>query len=101
MQQHFFRLGREIGELPNWISVLRQPRLVVFATLRCLPIRASIGMPRHALLAVAAEHRRACDDVVAGLEIGDGLSDFLDYAGSLVAEDRGPAKRIAPLDEMQ
>src|SRR5260370_40414449 len=58
-------------------------------------------MPRHALFAVAAEHRRTCDDVVARLEIGDGLADLLDYPGGLMAEDRGPGQRIEAFDEMQ
>src|SRR5208282_4144761 len=58
-------------------------------------------MPRHALLAIAAEHRQAADDVIAGFHVGHLLADFLDDAGGLVAEHRGRGVRIQTVNEMQ
>ena len=58
-------------------------------------------MPRHALRAIAAEHRQAADDVVAGLHVGHLLADFLDDAGGLMPEHRGRGIRIEAVDEMQ
>ena len=58
-------------------------------------------MARHALLAVAAEHRQAADHVVARLHVGDLFADFLDDAGGLVAEHRGRGVGVEAVDEMQ
>src|SRR5260370_42566213 len=58
-------------------------------------------MAGHAFFAVAAEYRQACDDVVAGLEVGDLRADFLDDAGGLVAEDGGGRPHVQAVDEME
>src|SRR5580704_2488396 len=58
-------------------------------------------MPGHAFLAVAAEDRQAGDDVIAGFEVGNLRADFLDDAGSLVAEDRGRRPHVESVHEME
>jgi hypothetical protein len=59
------------------------------------------GLPATAEVALAAEHRQAGDDVVAGLDVGDVAADGLDDAGRLVAEDRGRRVRVLALHEVE
>ena len=58
-------------------------------------------MPGHALRALAAEHRKAGDDVIARLHIGYVVADCFDDTGGLVAEHARCRERIQPFHEVQ
>ena len=89
--------------LMNWWigSAFSRSRRVVARRQLDLGVGAERRPARQALLAVAAEHRQAGDDVVAGLDVGDVGADLLDDAGRLVAEHGGQRVRVQPLDEVQ
>ena len=101
MQQHLLAVRRNVEELVDRLALLREARLVIRGALSGRLVGASVRMPRHALLAVTAEHRQARDDVVARLHVGDLLADFLDDTGGLVSEDRGRGVGIKSVDKMQ
>jgi hypothetical protein len=54
-----------------------------------------------AVVAGAAEHGQAGDDVVALLDVVHLRADLLDDAGRLVAQHDGQRMRVKPLDEVQ
>src|SRR5258708_38978868 len=101
MQQHFFGVAGEVGELIDHRAFLREPRLVGCGALSRGLVRAQIRMPRHALLAIAAENREARDYVIARLQVRDLRADFLDDAGRLVPEHRWRWPHVEAVDEVE
>jgi len=101
VEQHFLAVGRDVEELVDGLALLRDARLVGRVALGRSLIRASIGMSRHALFAVAAEDREAADDVIAGLDVSHLFADFFDDAGGLVAEHGGRGVGIEAVNEME
>ena len=65
------------------------------------PLAAQVRAPAQAVVAVAAEHREARDDVVARLHVGDVLADGLDDAGRLMARHRRVMVRVLALHEVE
>ena len=55
----------------------------------------------HAVLAVAAEHRQASDDMVTWLDVGDVFTHRFDHPGSLMAQHCGHRCGVLALNEMQ
>eukprot|EP01036_Dinobryon_divergens_P061035 gene61036-81376_t len=56
---------------------------------------------RHAILAMAAEHRQAGDHMVTGLDVGDVFTHRFDDTSGFMAEYGGHGGRVFALDEMQ
>ena len=85
VHQHVLGERRQVERLVQHLAFPGQPPRRAGQQLH-LGVLAEIGMAGHALRALAAEHRQAGDDVIAGLHVGDVLADRLDHAGGFVAE---------------
>jgi hypothetical protein len=66
-----------------------------------LGVFAQIGMAGGALRALAAEHRQAGDDMVAGFDIGDVFAHRLDHCRTFMAEHRGGRVGVESFHEVQ
>ena len=99
VHEHVLGKGREIRELDDAVSVLRQPRRLVGTTLHFGRL-AKGQVAGETVFAVATEHRQAGDDVVSGLDVGDIRSNRLDDARGLVAKDHRSVAGIGAVVEM-
>jgi hypothetical protein len=100
VHQHHLGVGGEIGEGMQLLAVEAQALGGAGGQLH-LGVGADEGPPRRAVVAGAAEHRQAGDDVVALFHIADLGAHFLHDARRFVAQDHGQGMGIEALDEMQ
>ena len=100
VDQHLFGEHRQVEHLVQHLAFPLQPPSHAGQQLH-LGVVAQVGVAGGALRALAAEHRQAGDDVVAGLYIGDVLADGLDHRGAFVAQDGGSDGWVEPLHEVQ
>ena len=100
VDEHHLGVGGQVGEgvqlLAAEAQALRDPRQHLHAR-----VGADERPSGRAVVAGAAEHREAGDDVVALPNVADLGADRFDDAGELVTQDHGKRMRVEPLDEMQ
>jgi len=100
VDDHLLGKRRQVEELVEVLALPGQPLGDAGRHLH-LGCLADREVAAQAELAVAAEHRQARDDVVAGLDVGDVLADRLDDAGRLVPQHHRHRRRVGALDEVQ
>ena len=88
MHEHHLGMRRQVREGVD-VAALHRQALDLARQRLDLGIEAEHGAARVAVLAGAAEHRQAGDDVIAFLDVAHFRADFLDDAGGLVAEHDG------------
>jgi hypothetical protein len=101
MDQHRLGEARQVEELPHRRAVLGEALLAFERALHRRLVVAQRQVAGQAVLAGAAVHREARDDVVAGSDVGHLVADGLHHAGRLVAEHDRRHPRVLALHEVQ
>ena len=100
VDQGVLGVGREVGELGDRVAVPGEARIFVRTPLG-FRAAAKGRSAAEAVGAVAAEDRETHDHVVAGLELLDQVTDFLDDPRGLVSENAGRLEGVEPFDKVQ
>ena len=100
VHQHLFGEHRQVEGLVQNLALPLQPPSGTGQQFD-FGVFAEVGVAGGALRALAAEHRQAGDDVVAGLDVGDVFAYRFDHRRALMPEHGRGRVGIQPFHEMQ